>query len=116
MDTIDKAAITRLLDVIGGDTEDLKELIDDFGEVAPELLGSMQDALANEDTNQLRIAAHSLKSNARDLGATELAEQSAALEKACSDGDVADAASQVEVIAQSIASARKALSELSLDS
>lgn len=115
LDTIDKAAITRLLDVIGGDTEDLKELIEDFGEVAPELLQSMQNAVTSNDTDQLRIAAHSLKSNARDLGATRLAEESADLEKACSGGTVPDAAIRVEVIAQSVANAQKALHELSLE-
>lgn len=115
METIDRAAITRLLDVIGGDTEDLKELIDDFGEVAPELLDSMQTALANNDTNQLRIAAHSLKSNARDLGATQLAEQSAALEQACSQENVPDAAQKVAAIAQSVTSAQQALKELALE-
>lgn len=115
MTTIDESAIKRLLEVIGGDTEDLKELIDDFGQVAPELVGNMKDAVAANDTDKLRIAAHSLKSNARDLGALQLGEDSAALEAACSSGEVTDAAASVDNIAASVAHAIEALNQLSLE-
>lgn len=115
MTIIDKAAIDRLLDVIGGDTDDLKELIEDFGEIAPELVENMQQAVLEDDIDRLRIAAHSLKSNARDLGAVDLAQESAALEAACAEGGIEDAAARVEVIAGAVANSVQALNQVAVE-
>lgn len=106
---IDKAAIHRLLEVIGGDPEDLQELIEDFAEIAPELVKNMQTAIQTDDADSLRIAAHSLKSNAKDMGATSLAETSAELERACNDGDISGAAADVASIERAVTQASDAL-------
>ena len=70
---IDRDAIARLLDVIGGAPDDLAELLDDFETEGPATLAKMQTAAEAGDLTSLRISSHSLKSNARDFGATELA-------------------------------------------
>ena len=70
---IDKAALDRLLAVIGGDPEDLQDLLEEFETSTPDTLAKMQAAAAEGDLEALRISVHSLKSNGRDFGATRLA-------------------------------------------
>lgn len=48
------------------------ELIDTFLDDAPDLLNQMQTALADNDVDSFRRAAHSLKSNAATFGAMDL--------------------------------------------
>ena len=113
-DVIDKAALKRLLDVIGGDPEDLQELLEEFEATTPTLLAAMQNAAAAGDLGELRIAAHSLKSNGRDFGATALATACHDLEAACKNGTVEGPVGQVEIIASELTRAREALSGIAL--
>lgn len=80
MSLLDQDAIRNLLDVIGGDRADLVDLIASFLDEAPQILDSMVAAAKAGDVATLRRAAHTLKSNARDFGAAELARQCASLE------------------------------------
>lgn len=80
---IDKDALARLLDVIGGELDDLIELLDDYVGSAPELAAKAEASLAGGDFDGARIAAHTLKSIARDFGATKTSELAAAIEKDC---------------------------------
>lgn len=111
---IDLEALQRLLDVIGGDQEDLDELIEEFEDVGPATLKTMQDAAQSNDLDALRIASHSMKSNGRDFGATELAGACEALEHACKDGSVDGPEAQVAKIALLLEQARDALKSVSL--
>ncbi len=113
-EVIDLEALKRLLDVIGGDPEDLEELLEEFEEVGPSTLVTMQSAAASGDLDALRIASHSLKSNGRDFGATALAKACEALEHACRSGEVADPKAQVQAIATELKRARAALKTVSL--
>jgi HPt (histidine-containing phosphotransfer) domain-containing protein len=113
-DVIDLEALKRLLEVIGGDPEDLDELLQEFEDVGPSTLATMQSAAANGDIDALRISSHSLKSNGRDFGATALAEACETLEHACKAGDVVDPVSQVRTIAVELDRARAALKSVSL--
>lgn len=106
---IDRSAIDRLLEVIGGDTNDLKELVEEFHATAPALVRRMEAAAQEGDTEALRIASHSLKSNARDFGAAELGALCERLEQACRSGTVADGSGQVAAIARELSAARIAL-------
>ena len=112
-DIIDQAALNRLLEVIGGDPEDLAELIEEFETTTPKTLAEMQVADTSGDLDALRISAHSLKSNGRDFGATALATACETLEHACKIGDVADPVAQVSAIGDVLTEARAALSNLS---
>lgn len=109
---IDRKAIERLLDVIGGDSDDLLELIDEFKESTPGMLVKMQEAVAEADHNALRILAHSLKSNARDFGATTLAKLCEQLERDCKSGLVSDPGSQVGAISSELKVATATLAQL----
>ncbi len=113
-DVIDLEALKRLLDVIGGDPEDLDELLEEFEEVGPSTLKTMQDAAASGDVDALRISSHSMKSNGRDFGATALAEACEALEHACRSGEIDDPEAQVRMIAAELERARAALKTVTL--
>lgn len=113
-DVIDLQALNRLLEVIGGDPEDLDELLEEFEDVGPSTLKSMQAAAASGDFDALRIASHSLKSNGRDFGATALAKACEDLEHACKAGEVGDPVAQVQAIAAELDRARAALKAVSL--
>ncbi len=109
---IDEAALQRLLSLIGDDPDDLDELIDDYIETAPELVKTIADAGESQDIDAMRIASHTLKSNARDLGATRLAELASAVENACKGGEVDAAIAAAANIEIEAAAANEALSTL----
>ena len=112
--TIDMAALAKLKDMIGGDVEDLAELVDDFVESIPGQVAKMKAEAANQDWAALRIASHSCKSNGRDLGATALTALCAELELQCKNGEPVDPAAQVAAIADAAQSAANALKALDL--
>ena len=112
---IDPAALKRLLSVIGGDEEDLAELVEDFSDGAPDLAQKIVNSAENGDANSMRIAAHTLKSNARDFGADHLAKLCASMERALkveSPGDLGWAADEIQA---ETARAIAALMEVSLE-
>ena len=111
---IDTAALAKLKDMIGGESEDLAELVDDFVSAFPEQAQTMQGLVQSEDWPALRISAHSCKSNARDLGAVALAELCAQLELECQSGAPSDPAAQVAAIEAQGMLALGALQELDL--
>jgi PAS domain S-box-containing protein len=70
--SLEAAALQSLRD-LGGD-EFLAEVIDAFLADAPALITSLRSSLERQDTEELRRAAHTLKSNASTLGAAAFAE------------------------------------------
>ncbi|MFZ1428953.1 MAG: response regulator [Geminicoccaceae bacterium] len=70
---LDRAALSSLTRLIGGDPMAMAELIQSFLDVAPRLLSDLQHAVLAEDSQRLRLAAHTIKSSARDFGAVRLA-------------------------------------------
>ncbi len=112
---IDRAALRQLLDVIGGDRDDLDELLEDYRSTAPDLAAEISVAAEAGDLDRLRIAAHTLKSNARDFGALRLSSLCEALERECRAGLVADARGSAAAIFAAEADARRALDDVDLD-
>jgi HPt (histidine-containing phosphotransfer) domain-containing protein len=110
-EVIDRTALKRLLDVIGGDPDDLAELIEEFETVTPGILETMKSEAKVGDFEALRISAHSLKSNSRDFGASSLAQSCEELERDCRDGDVGDPSARVAVIGTQLDEARAALKD-----
>jgi HPt (histidine-containing phosphotransfer) domain-containing protein len=55
---------------------------------APRLLSGLQQAFANDDAAQVRIWAHTLKSNAMTVGATALVEQFQEIETGAAGGSI----------------------------
>ncbi len=71
-DIIDRAVFEGLLDSVGGDCDFLTELVQTYFDDSPQQIAAMQAAVAAGDTEALRRAAHSLKSNSANFGALTL--------------------------------------------
>jgi HPt (histidine-containing phosphotransfer) domain-containing protein len=106
---IDRAALRRLLEVIGGDPEDFAELVDDYFAGAPELVASIRAGADSGDWEAVYRAAHTLKSNAKDFGALRLAALCATLESAARQGAVDSPEVVIAEIEREEAAARQAL-------
>jgi HPt (histidine-containing phosphotransfer) domain-containing protein len=70
---IERAILDKLRQLVGGDEADLRELIESFLDEAPGLMESLLASRSGPDFNSMRRSAHSLKSNARDMGALDFA-------------------------------------------
>ncbi len=66
--------LDQLRKITGDDDEFTAEMIDTFLDDAPKLLEKMHQGAAQGNAGELRIAAHSLKSNSADFGAKALYE------------------------------------------
>lgn len=112
---INMTALGRLLQTIGGDVDDLRDLLGDYEEDAPALAAAIVKAAREGDDEALRVAAHTLKSNARDFGAARLSDLCEDLERACRVGGADDAIRAAEEIAAVEREARRALGQVDLD-
>ncbi|MEP1207663.1 MAG: Hpt domain-containing protein [Rhizobiaceae bacterium] len=77
-DLIDRSVFDELADSVGSDFA--AELVDTFLSDAGTMFGSLDQAIADQDVDLYRRAAHSLKSNAQTFGATMLAAQAREIE------------------------------------
>ena len=96
---INRTALDDLLATTGGDPAFLAELIDTYFEDSETLLPTMRNAVVAGSAEQLRRAAHSLKSNSASFGAQELTVLCRELEeqgRAGSLGGAAERLAQVE--------------------
>jgi HPt (histidine-containing phosphotransfer) domain-containing protein len=103
---LERAALDELRAMTGDDAALYVELLDTFLTDADLYLGELRGA---GDPSTLARAAHSLKSNAMTVGATELADHCRALEADARAGDVADQGSRVEAIGALLLVARAAV-------
>lgn len=78
---VDAAALARLQAMMGGEPAYLYELIEGFLAEAPQLINQIEQGLAAADAVIIRLAAHSLKTNAADFGATRLHELTVQVEE-----------------------------------
>ncbi len=67
---IDRATFDALKQTAGADF--VRELVDTFLQEAPSMLNELRRALAAQDADKFRRAAHSLKSNSNTFGALTL--------------------------------------------
>ena len=94
--TLDDGALQNLRQ-LGGD-DFLGEVIDAFLADAPGLLATLRRSLDTGSTEELRRAAHTLKSNGATLGAEGFAELCRTLEQRAKAGELDDAAELVHRI------------------
>jgi HPt (histidine-containing phosphotransfer) domain-containing protein len=78
--SLDLVALQNLSELVGDDEAFLQELIGTFLNDAPKLIADMNKAIRDNHAPALRLAAHTLKSNSADFGATVLSELSKKLE------------------------------------
>ena len=107
--TLDPAAMSRLLDITGGDQGFVDELIDTFIEDATTQIDALRAAAAGGEPEAIVRPAHSLKSNAANVGATELEALARGLEADGRAGEVPDVAARVASVDTEFAAVRDAL-------
>ena len=83
---VDRAALDNLLETTGGDPAFLAELIETYLTDSLDLLATMELAVSGSTADQLRRAAHSLKSNSASFGARGLAGLCQEFEQQARDG------------------------------
>jgi signal transduction histidine kinase/CheY-like chemotaxis protein/HPt (histidine-containing phosphotransfer) domain-containing protein len=109
---VDPAALARLQELMGGNPRHLRDLFDSFLEDAPRLLDDLRRGLAASDAATIRLAAHTLKSNAADFGATTLHAQAQSLEQLAKAGTLVGAEPLVGSIEQEYGRVQRALEQL----
>jgi signal transduction histidine kinase/CheY-like chemotaxis protein/HPt (histidine-containing phosphotransfer) domain-containing protein len=107
--SVDDAVLQRLAESMGGDDAFVAELIDQFVTDSPALVAAARRGLEAGDTDEVRRAAHTLKSNAATFGANELADRSSRLEAAAKGGSLDDGPAQLEAIEDELARVHTAL-------
>ncbi len=108
--TIDQATFEALKEMTGG--EFALELVDTFLQEAPSMLDTLRHALAAQDADKFRRAAHSLKSNSNTFGALTLGAMARELELAGVAKASAGGAASLDALAQEYARVAVALSAL----
>ncbi len=109
---LDAVALERLRKTVGGDAAVLTELIDSFLEDAPQLITTLRQASEKGDAAGVRLAAHSLKSNAADFGAMHFSNLCKELEQLGKAGSLDGATALVEQVEGEHAKVRVALEAL----
>lgn len=96
---VDRSVLDALLESLGGDQEFLVELLNTYFEDAPQLITAMQAAVAAGDAEELRRAAHSLKSTSATFGAMDLSGQCKVLEMMAKSSALQGAEAQIAAVA-----------------
>ncbi len=95
---LDRAALNRMLELVGNDPDMFAEMLNEYFEDAPGFIAQLHTAAAEGNVDHLRITAHSLKSNSASFGALALAEQCRALEAQAKAGTCEGAAERIVAI------------------
>lgn len=110
MPVIDKTTFDELKQMSGDDF--INELIDTFLEDAPKMIAEMQSALAANNAETFRRAAHSMKSNANTFGASALAALARELEMLGKEQKLSEAGSKLKALEEACVSACEELKGL----
>jgi len=108
--TIDRPTFDALKETTGADFA--MELVDTFLEEAPAMLKDLREALASNDADKFRRAAHSLKSNSHTFGALTLGAMARELELSDVSKVREDAAQPLAALADEDSRVAAALTEL----
>src|SRR5215510_10114804 len=110
MPVIDRAIFEELKQMSGADF--INELIDTFLEDVPKMIEEIKSALATNNVDVFRRAAHSLKSNAMTFGATQLSELAKELEMLGKEKKLHETGDRLRVLEEAYISAREELKGL----
>jgi histidine phosphotransfer protein HptB len=109
---LDLEALRDLVDLLGGDRDALREIVDAFLDEAPIRVSELRTGFEAGDAELVGRAAHTLKANAATFGARELEARSRMLEENARDGDAAVPKSLIDAVAASWDEAKPALVRL----
>jgi len=105
---LDRDVLDQLREDLGG-TAALREVIRSFLDQTPSVLSALRDAAARADVSSIRRAAHMIKGTSSTLGARELSDQCADIERIGESGYIADAGSRVIAVEASYRTIEAAL-------
>ena len=105
---LDRDVLDQLREDLGG-TAPLREVIRSFLDQTPSVLSALRDAAARADVPSIQRAAHMIKGTSSTLGARELSEQCAEIERVGQTGCIADAGSRVIAVEASYRTIEAAL-------
>ena len=108
---IDLPTFEALKEAMGADF--ISELVQAYFDETPQLLAKLQQALARQDCNALRQAAHSIKSTSNSFGALEFGAQAKELEMMGREARLDGAPGKVESLVTGYKAVKQALAELS---
>ena len=109
---IDQSVLDVIRDMEDEDDPDmLAEIIGLYIDRAPELLQSLEEAIANTDAESLRVTAHTLKSSSANVGARVLADLCRELEEMGRCGSLDNAATRLAVLHNEYQRVNAALSD-----
>jgi histidine phosphotransfer protein HptB len=108
--TIDRATFEALKETTGA--EFALELVDTFLEEAPAMLEDLRAALAAQDADRFRRAAHSLKSNSNTFGALTLGAMARELELTGLSKAVGNGGKPLDALAEEYSRVAATLTEL----
>jgi PAS domain S-box-containing protein len=108
--SLEAAALQNLRDL--GGVEFLAEVVDVFLADAPALITSLRSSLERQDTEELRRAAHTLKSNGSTLGAAAFAELCRTVERHAKEGRLDGVSPLLDRIEQEYLTVQEALGSL----
>jgi HPt (histidine-containing phosphotransfer) domain-containing protein len=94
---------------MGGDEAFVAELVEQFVSDSPALLEAARNGLERGDLEEMRRAAHTLKSNAATVGANELSDRSRRLEMAAKAGEIGDGTASIDAVAEELERVHAAL-------
>jgi HPt (histidine-containing phosphotransfer) domain-containing protein len=109
---IDLPTFEALRESVGSDF--LPELLQAYFTETPQLLTNLQHALASQDCDAFRLAAHSIKSTSNSFGALQFGTLAKDLEMMGREGNLQNAPDLVRTLTSGYAAVKKALQELSL--
>ena len=110
---IDLPTFEALKESMGADF--INELVQAYFEEAPQLLGKLQQALAGQDFELFRQAAHSIKSTSNSFGALELGTLAKELEMMGRERHLEEAPGKVEMLVKGYTVVKMRLEELCHD-
>jgi signal transduction histidine kinase/CheY-like chemotaxis protein/HPt (histidine-containing phosphotransfer) domain-containing protein len=105
---LDRDVLDQLREDLGG-TAALREVIGSFLDQTPSVLSALRDAASRADSASIRRAAHMIKGTSSILGARELSEQCAEIERVVQTGCTTDAGSRVIAVEASYRAIEAAL-------
>jgi len=89
--TLDASGLSRVFEQVGGDVALMRHLVELFLETAREDTDKLSAAAAKGDGDKMAFAAHRLRSSARNLAATHMAEICGKIEDLVRRGELAQA-------------------------